>query len=252
MAKLTNAELRDQIESEKAIAGQDLQKWDIRTRGGMEGRQREALRKVESLELQLRSGLITNAAIIVGTPGVDNSILLSLAEKSNSEVIEFLELEHKIVDAIYKGSLDGFRVGNEFQIKLNRILAQLASEMGAYSIPTPSIPANKYGNYNSKEEVVDLLADAFTKEFGTELKQKYMQVVLDGITNKHVKMNTENLGVIITDVPENFLTIFDGITNLLIIVSPNDKLQGIVLYTEGDSEDDIKARINAAIKTRKA
>lgn len=251
MAKLSNAQLREKIKSERAIVDQDLQKWDIRTRGGMEGRQREAQVNIDKMEATLKTNLVANAVVIVGTQGVSSDVLKILAEKNGSETIDFLELEEKIVNAIYKGTLDGFRVGNEFQIRLSNVLSQLALEMGAVSIPTPAIPANKYGNYKTKAEVVNLLHEAFTKDLGLELKQKYVYVTLDAIANKHVGLDTEHVSIVVTNVPENFLPIFNGTTNFLIVVSPNDKLNGAVLYTEGDNQDDVEARIIEAIKTRK-
>lgn len=251
MAKLSNAQIRDKLASEKAIAATDLQKWDSRTRGGMEGRVREATNNIDKLEAQLKTNLVANAVIIVGTKGVDQSMLGVLAEKNGSEQIDFLELESKLVDAIYRGTSDGFRVGNEFQVRLGNVLRQLANEMGALAIPTPSISANKYGNYKTKAEVVKLLDEAFTRDFGLELKQKYMYVTLDAIANKHVGKETEHVSIVVTNVPENFLPIFNGATNFLIVLSPNVELDGAVLYTEGDSQDDIEARIVEAIKTRK-
>lgn len=249
---LTNAELRDKIESEKSIAATDLQKWDSRTRGGMEGRVRTAQRNIETLEGQLKTNLVANSAVIVGTEDVNNEILNAISEKYDSEHIDFLELERKLVNAVYSGSTENFRLGNEFQVRLSTVLAQLAREMGAVSVPTPSIPANKYGIYQDKEEIVKLLHEAFTRELGLELKAKYMYVTLDAIANKHVNLPTDSLSIVVTNVPEKFLSIFNGTSNFLITISANSELDTTVLYTDGDTQEDIEARIVEAIKTRKA
>lgn len=250
----TNTELRAKIKQLSDIVGRNLENWDPRTRSGMVGAQEKAKRDIESVRQELAVNIVRSAMLIAGLADAPVAPLKGIAEANPGETvaIDFYELEHRLIDSIYKGrEAVGFTVNNEFTIMLNRVLSLVRDELGAISMPTVAIPATRYGKYESKEQVSALLHDIFSAQFGTELKAKYMHLRLTQLGKELLNGAFETLTIVVTNIPKDFREVVGGITKHMVYVTKEEGIVGSVVSSDSDTEQDLILKIVSKIQENK-
>jgi len=250
----TNLELRQKITKLKEILGKNLENWDPRTRPGMVGLQEKSKRELEEVKQDLSVNIVRTAMLIAGLDDANNETLRKVAAMNPHESvsIDFYELENRILDTIYSGREKvGYLVNNEFSILLNRALSVVRDELGAISMPTVNIPAARYGKYESKQAVANFLHDVFTKQFGTELKAKYMHLRLTQLGKELLDGEFNTLTIVITNIPKDFKDVVSGITNHMVFVTKEEGIPKSVICSDQDSEQDLIMKIVAKIQENK-
>jgi hypothetical protein len=251
---MTNTELRKKIQDLKVIIGRNLENWDSRTRSGMVGQQEKAKRDIEVTKQELSTNIVRSAMLIAGLEDAPAATLKGIAAMNPSESvsIDFYELEHRLIDSIYKGrEVVGFTVNNEFTIMLNRVLSLVRDELGAISMPTVAIPATRYGKYDSKDDVAKFLHEIFKAQFGTELKAKYMHLRLTQLGKELLDGNFDTLTIVVTNIPKDFRQVVGGITKHLVFVTKEEGIPESVVSSEGDTEQDLILKIVNKIQENK-
>lgn len=242
MANLS--ELKSEYLKQLKISKIDLESLDTRTKYMQEGVVNAAKQKISGLKPQVMQLVLTNSTTIFVNDNVNiTDAAQELSQKQdNINVIDFLELEKKILQYIApKSKTDVYYFNSETVSRINIALFDLRNLLGATYIPPVSLPLNERAVIDSESGAILKLQSMLKKALGSELKTLFLAK----------QMN---------DFADSKLADFDKMVFFVVNVNESTESltkitgQNVIITTEDEVENDaasVQKAVSNKIKSQK-